>query len=657
MTIRKYSNHFIAVIVTATLLYTGTTLAVGFGDITLKSVLNEPLHAEIGLNNLGGLKNSEMRAQLGSAAAFSRAGISRDSHLTELDFSIIDNIWGERVISITSDKPVVEPFLDFLVQLEWPGGRIMREYTVLLDLPIYNTRQIITPVTSPANARAASQAGPQSGAGVQNISGTQHRVVEGDTLWNVAKRLKPSGLTILQTMDALYGQNASAFVEGDANRLKKGAIIRLPSKTEISREAGDLVAEQIGLRANTVEETPAWALDNQVPNEPQNVIQTDDELFLEAVFQEDQETAGGRLELASAYDINEPEVLFAESEASSEVLSGSEATADIEPVALDAVAANEIQQLTSKLSLAEDEINKTQLENIELRERIALLQAQVDTLATLVEVAERNRANEQEKSIPKTAGKSASSDQIISLLQQQPWYVWGGLGALILLLLVMLRRTSAPVGEEDSLADVTDNLAITEPNLEPQQDAEPQPVKEPQPNNKAEPSEEPAAHMDEEPEKLAADSPEVAGSEESVQQTSEVNPRTASDDLEDLELVGDQDIDELAASVLDEDFLDDGFMDGGIFADITPVESSDSGAQVAADDELNVFSTSLDDFEDLDDVAEINPVDVKLDLANTYIEMGDSEGAREILEEIIGEADDLGQARAQAVLDRLDNKN
>lgn len=687
MTIRKYSNHFIAVIVTATLLYAGTTLAVGFGDITLKSVLNEPLHAEIGLNNLGGLKNSEMRAQLGSAAAFSRAGISRDSHLTELDFSIIDNIWGERVISITSDKPVVEPFLDFLVQLEWPGGRIMREYTVLLDLPIYNTRQIITSVTSPANARAASQAGPQSGAGVQNISGTQHRVVEGDTLWNVAKRLKPSGLTILQTMDALYGQNASAFVEGDANRLKKGAIIRLPSKTEISREAGDLVAEQIGLRANTVEETPAWALDNEVTNEPQNVIQTDDELFLEAVFQEDQETAGGRLELASAYDINEPEVLFAETEASSEVLSGSEATADLEPVALDAVAANEIQQLTSKLSLAEDEINKTQLENIELRERIALLQAQVDTLATLVEVAERNRVNEQEKSIPKTAGKSASSDQIISLLQQQPWYVWGGLGALILLLLFMLRRTSAPVGEEDSLADVTDNLAITEPNLEPQpnkepqQDAEPQPVqepqpdkelqpdvepqpdtepqldKEPQPNNKAEPSEEPAAHMDEEPEKLAADSPEVAGSEESVQKTSEVNPQIASDDLEDLELVGDQDIDELAASVLDEDFLDDGFMDGGIFADITPVESSDSGAQVAADDELNVFSTSLDDFEDLDDVAEINPVDVKLDLANTYIEMGDSEGAREILEEIIGEADDLGQARAQAVLDRLDNKN
>ncbi len=163
--------------------------------------------------------------------------------------------------------------------------------------------------------------------------------------------------------------------------------------------------------------------------------------------------------------------------------------------------------------------------------------------------------------------------------------------------------------------------------------------------------------MDEEPEKLAADSPEVAGSEESVQKTSEVNPQIASDDLEDLELVGDQDIDELAASVLDEDFLDDGFMDGGIFADITPVESSDSGAQVAADDELNVFSTSLDDFEDLDDVAEINPVDVKLDLANTYIEMGDSEGAREILEEIIGEADDLGQARAQAVLDRLDNKN
>ena len=125
--------------------------------------------------------------------------------------------------------------------------------------------------------------------------------------------------------------------------------------------------------------------------------------------------------------------------------------------------------------------------------------------------------------------------------------------------------------------------------------------------------------------------------------------------MDDLELVGDEDIDELTASVLDEDFLDDSFMDGGIFADIAADTTPASTDQQTDVGDISEFATSFDDFVDLDDVAEINPVDVKLDLANTYIEMGDSEGAREILEEIIGEADDLGQARAQAVLNTLDN--
>lgn len=654
MTIRKWSTQFIAGLLAAALFYTGTVLAVGFGDISLKSVLNEPLHAEIGLNNLGGLKNSEMRAQLGSAEAFSRSGISRDSHLTELDFAIIDNIWGERVISITSDKPVVEPFLDFLVQLEWPGGRIMREYTVLLDLPIYKTNQVITPIIN----QVAPSGVPQTGLNLQNIAGTQHRVVEGDTLWNVAKRLKPSGLTILQTMDALFSQNPEAFVEGDANRLIKGMTIRLPSKTEISREAGDLVAEQIGLRPTEQE-----ALSQQIA-ESQLTGQVNDELFLDTVYDEGQESAGGlahgargltdsardfqenpdgRLELASAYDINQPDDLLAEAQQTENI---AQATA----AGLDGIAASEIQQLTSKLTLAQDEINKTQLENIELRERIALLQAQVDTLATLVEVAERTQANAAEQSAEPAAGKPAASQAIISQLEQQSWTIWGGLGALILLLLFMLRRTSAPVSEEATFPDTADSLNMAEADI----DQQPEPKEEPEPNEEPEPQEQPESKEEPQPEPEPQPNQEPAAGTE-PEPKPETKAQSDSEGLDDLELVGDEDIDELTASVLDEDFLDDSFMDGGIFADIAADTTPASTDQQTDVGDISEFATSFDDFEDLDDVAEINPVDVKLDLANTYIEMGDSEGAREILEEIIGEADDLGQARAQAVLNTLDN--
>jgi pilus assembly protein FimV len=140
--------------------------------------------------------------------------------------------------------------------------------------------------------------------------------------------------------------------------------------------------------------------------------------------------------------------------------------------------------------------------------------------------------------------------------------------------------------------------------------------------------------------------------------------------------------------VLDEDFLDDSFMDGGIFANVSPatepkpLEDDGSAVEGSADfenvqpaspqedqslpgadelqkpigaeaDALADITANLDQFEDLEDMDEINSIDVKLDLAATYIEMGDADGAREILLEIIEEADEADKARAQAVLDSI----
>jgi pilus assembly protein FimV len=196
--------------------------------------------------------------------------------------------------------------------------------------------------------------------------------------------------------------------------------------------------------------------------------------------------------------------------------------------------------------------------------------------------------------------------------------------------------------------------------------------------------EEPSASLDNEPSASPKEEPEP-------------------DSLADLETADDQIIDELAESVLDEDFLDDSFMDGGIFSDVSPAEepaqasasdeeqSGDAFEQIepvsaqepnqAADTQPDVedmdfslpgvealeqtmgaeaaaledISANLDSFEGMDDVDEINSVDVKMDLASTYIEMGDAEGAREILAEIIDEADGADKAKAQALLDSISN--
>ena len=115
--------------------------AVGLGEITVKSALNEPLAATIQIINSSDLQDNQFLVSLASAEAFERAGVSRDFFLSRLQFSIGRDSANQRIVKIITDQPVVEPYLDFLVQLQWPEGRVMRSYTMLLDLPIYREDQ------------------------------------------------------------------------------------------------------------------------------------------------------------------------------------------------------------------------------------------------------------------------------------------------------------------------------------------------------------------------------------------------------------------------------------------------------------------------------------------------------------------------------------
>ena len=461
MTIRKWSAKLVAGSAIAAVFYTAMAFAVGFGDISLKSSLNEPLEAEIVLNNIEGIDEQMLLVQLAPAQAFIQAGISREYYLTQLDFTLGKNAANDPVIKVTSEQPVVEPYLDFLVQLEWPSGRLLREYTLLLDLPVYSEQQTTAEV-APAQSTPATA----SPAALQ-LSGAEHIVVVGDTLWNVSKRLRPRGLTILQTMDALYSQNPSAFVRGDANRMKKGAILRLPSESEISREEGDIVATQIGLAE------PEKASDQAPPQSdepaPEQLQATGEDLFPEPDYSVPEDTGAGRLELVTVYDADSDTVgedQTALSSSAEAVDQGTESGADAP------ATADNVEQLSSKLSVAQDEMSKTQLENNELRERMMLLEAQVDTMATLVEVAEEQNAAEaqtvespvqgaavvkeqpaaaeqsQEAApapVAKAAPKSKSADDLMAQLESQPWYVWVGLVLIILTLVVLLRRANKSV--------------------------------------------------------------------------------------------------------------------------------------------------------------------------------------------------------------------
>jgi len=404
--------------------------AVGLGEITVNSSLNEPLAANIEIINAGDLQDNQFLVSLASAEAFERAGVSRDFFLSRLQFSISRDSGNQRTIKIVSDQPVVEPYLDFLVQLQWPEGRVMRSYTLLLDLPIYREDQAIAEAVTPPvafnspatfNASATSNPRTKSTAAVDRaaLSGDQHQVIQGDTLWNVAERLRPSGATVLQTMDSLYQQNARAFSDGDANRLMKGSVLRLPSLDEIREEAGDMVASQIGLVAPARQDGAASAFDNIE-------IIYDDSYRDSDLEPSPDEEADAQLKLVSGSEVSEDSVSNFDGESASE-----------SAVSANTLPEGAVQQLSSELAVANDEVNKFQLENSELRQRLALLEAQVATMAALVEQAQKQADLDRAAIVPVKVESNLSAT-----LMAVPVYFWAALLALILLLLVLILRRS-----------------------------------------------------------------------------------------------------------------------------------------------------------------------------------------------------------------------
>ncbi len=137
--------------------------ALGFGNINMKSALNEPLHAEIELLSAtpDDIKNLEVK--LASREAFLRAGVDRSVLLSRIKFDISKRS-GKYYVVLRTQESVREPFLNFLLEMNWKSGRMLREYTVLLDPPdrIQRQQQIATaPETTPAVTAPAPEPIPE----------------------------------------------------------------------------------------------------------------------------------------------------------------------------------------------------------------------------------------------------------------------------------------------------------------------------------------------------------------------------------------------------------------------------------------------------------------------------------------------------------------
>lgn len=230
--------------------------ALGVGDIKLHSALNQLLNAEIPLVTSGSESISEVRVNLASPEAFSRAGIDRHYALSKLRFSPTQKPDGSYVIKVTSQDVIREPFLNFLLEVNWPQGRLFREFTVLLDPPatfeepVVNTPELpemdqrsssfepfnAQSTTSPRTDRGSSYRRTTSRASVEGrISGSVFGPVKrNETLWNIARLVnRDPSITHEQMAIALYRANPHAFYQDSVNALKAGEKLKIPDRETI----------------------------------------------------------------------------------------------------------------------------------------------------------------------------------------------------------------------------------------------------------------------------------------------------------------------------------------------------------------------------------------------------------------------------------------
>lgn len=228
-----FGRRVLFTVASGSLIYSGMVSALGMGDITLNSALNQPLSAEIELLDVGDLGAHDIRVVLASSTDFARVGVERLAFLQDLRFTpVID---GSRSrIRVATNKPVREPYLNFLVEITRAKSRMLREYTVLLD-PMPSAPEasssfavnVPQAVASPARIEPARSEPPAERP--QASQGKRHRVALGESLWTIAGAYTGGSQTSqAQFMRDVQALNPDAFAGGDAARLKAGANLLLP---------------------------------------------------------------------------------------------------------------------------------------------------------------------------------------------------------------------------------------------------------------------------------------------------------------------------------------------------------------------------------------------------------------------------------------------
>jgi pilus assembly protein FimV len=361
-------RKLVLAIAAASALSSGMAQALGLGELSVKSTLNQPLVAEIELTQAQGLNAGQVVPSLATTADFAQAGVARQAFLNDLTFTPVINASGKSVLRITSSRPVREPFVKFLVQVLWPNGRLLREYSLLLDPPKFSPEAAAAaavpatpvapaapaqlPVTAPAAATApapAPAAAPPPAAApapTGDAKPAQYVTGNNDTLWQIAEKVRNGG-TVQQTMLAIQKLNPDAFVGGNINRLKKGQVLRLPTQQQSTTLPRPQAVAQVAAQ------NQAWRQGRRLPSGTRQV---------DATRRDRAGAAPSKVEARDNLSLVSPSAKAAANGAAAD------------------------KDLSNKLAVAQENLDTARRDNAELKSRMADLQSQLDKMQRLIQL-------------------------------------------------------------------------------------------------------------------------------------------------------------------------------------------------------------------------------------------------------------------------------
>ncbi len=456
--------------------FTSSALGLGFGKMDVASGLGEPFSARINLTSLYAGDSEQLSVALASLEDFARAGLDRADVLDKLQFAIAYDDAGQPYISVSSDSPIDEPLLQFMVALQWQGGKLVRNFNALLDPPTYarngssiHVQQIeatteiaaaetysqpaqtieqpiepVEPVTieqptqefviveSAANESTEQESIATTELAVSDTELSSFTVKRGQSLWIVADRTRDVSTTVYQMMMAIYNANPRAFVRGDINKLKAGATLTIPAgelRDELSHaEAiaafqrtaqGQHSPDNIAAVKSESATTPSADVAQTAAKQPESAVTA-----MASTNAGEANQPGETIELTNA-GTDAVSAETAETAASTSELSVASAqfeqNAGASEFALSNTDNKTLDLLTQEVALLETTLAQANAENQGLKERINDLENKVDFATRFLEfqnIALSITGDDNAASISDTVGTPATQSNLETTQQE-----------------------------------------------------------------------------------------------------------------------------------------------------------------------------------------------------------------------------------------------